>query len=137
VPARDLEGVIAASHLPPGRAEALADPEFVRRYEEMFRRSLENQFPALGYDAANLVLQALPNRVLTPQAVARRVNLLAGIRGATATFSIRSDRVVRTPYLVVIRDGALELAPAPWEYRLPQPVPPSDPTGGGGGSSRP
>lgn len=137
VPAPDLEGVIAASHLPPGRAEALADPEFVRRYEEMFRRSLENRFPALGYDAANLVLQALPNRVLTPRAVARRVSLLAGIRGATGTLSIRADRVVRTPYLVIIRDGALALAPAPWEYRLPQPIPPSDTTGGGGGAGRP
>ncbi len=131
VPARDLEGVIAASHRPPDRADAVADPEFVRRYEDMFRRSLENQYPALGYDAANLVLHALPNRVVTPEALARRVNLLAGIRGATATFSVRADRVVRTPYLVVIRDGALSLAPAPWEYRLPEPVPPSESSGGG------
>lgn len=124
VPRRDLEGVIAASHFPPGRAEALADPEFVRRYEQAYRRSLENLLPALGYDAAHLVLNALPNRMATADALARRFALLAGLRGATGTFSVRADRVVRTPYLVVIRDGALAPAPAPWEYQLPRPKPP-------------
>ena len=134
VPPRDLEGVIAASHFAPGRADALADPDFVRRYEEAYRRSLENQLPALGYDAANLVLQALPNRMTTPSALARRFSLLAGIRGATGTFSVRSDRVVRTPYLVVIRGGRLAPAPLPFEYVLPVPKPPlPDTTGGVGG----
>ena len=134
VPPRDLEGVIAASHFAPGRADALADPDFVRRYEESYRRSLENQLPALGYDAANLVLQALPNRMTTPSALARRFSLLAGIRGATGTFSVRSDRVVRTPYLVVIRGGRLAPAPLPFEYVLPVPKPPlPDTTGGVGG----
>ena len=124
VPRQDLEGVIAASHFPPGRADGLADPEFVRRYEEAFRRSLENQLPALGYDAANLVLNALPNQLVSASALARRFSLLAGLRGATGTFSVRADRVVRTPYVVIIRDGALAPAPAPWEYQMPRPKPP-------------
>lgn len=137
VPQRDLEGVIAASHFPPGRADALADPEFVRRYEEAYRRSLENQLPALGYDAANLVLQALPNRLVTPPALARRFSLLAGLRGATGTFSVRANRVVRTPYLVAIREGRLAPAPAPYEYVLPQPKPPlSADSAGSRGASR-
>ena len=135
VPRQDLEGVIAASHFPPGRADALADPAFVRAYEERFRRSLDNQLPALGYDAANLVLNALPNALATPSALARRFSLLAGLRGATGTFSVRADRVVRTPYVVVIRGGGLAPAPAPWEYSLPQPKPPlpTDSTGTGVG----
>lgn len=124
VPARDLENVIAASRFPPARSNAAADPDFVREYEAMYRRSLENELPALAYDAANLIVQALPNRLLTPEALARRFHLLAGIRGATGLLSVRASRIVRTPYLVVIRDGALEPAPYPWEYSMPQPKPP-------------
>lgn len=111
VPDRDLEGVIAASRFPPERSSAGADPAFVEAYEMRYRRSLENQLPALGYDAAHLVMQALPNRLSTPDALARRFHLLAGIPGATGLLSVRASRVVRTPYLVVIRDGALMPAP--------------------------
>lgn len=136
VPRQDIEGVIAASHFAPGRADAIADPEFVRRYEETYRRSLENQLPALGYDAANLVLQALPNRLTSPSALSRRFSLLAGIRGATGTFSIRANRIVRTPYVVIIRDGALLPAPAPWEYTLPQPKAPLSDTSAEAGLRR-
>jgi ABC-type branched-subunit amino acid transport system substrate-binding protein len=126
VPARDLEGVIASSNFPPDRATGSADPEFVRRYEETYRRSLENQLPALGYDAAHLLLQALPNRRLEPSAVSRRFDLLAGIRGATGLLSVRGSRVVRTPYLVAIQRGQLVPAPYPWEYARPA----SEPVGG-------
>ena len=135
VPRRDLEGVIAASHFPPDRAAGAADPAFVAAYEARYRRSLDNPLPALGYDAANLVLQALPNRLLTPDALARRFVFLAGIRGATGVFSVRAGQVIRTPYLVVIRGGELETAPFPWEYEMPEPVPPK-PDSNEGGSRR-
>lgn len=133
VPARDLENTIAASRFPPDRADAAADPAFVEAYETRYRRSLENELPALGYDAANLVVQALPNRMLTPDAFARRFRLLAGIRGATGLLSVRANRVVRTPYLVVIRGGELEPAPYPWEYSMPEPKPPVSASRAGGG----
>lgn len=132
VPRRDLERVIAASHFPPGRADEAADPEFVQLYESSYRRSLDSSLPALGYDAANLVLQALPNRMLTPDAVAVRFGFLAAIRGATGMLSVRGGRVVRTPYVVMIRDGSLEPAPQPWEYEMPVPVPPEPDSGDGG-----
>lgn len=134
VSARDLEGVIAASPFPSDRANAAADPEFIRLYEARYRRSLENQLPALGYDAAHLVVQALPNRLLTPGAVARRFGLLTGIRGATGVLSVRADQVIRTPYLVQIRSGRLSPAPPPSE--LEGAVPASGAAGnreGGGG----
>jgi ABC-type branched-subunit amino acid transport system substrate-binding protein len=127
VPRRDLEGVIAASLFPPGRGAEVADSTFVAAYEARYRRSLNNALPALGYDAANLVLQALPNRWLEPEAVAQRFGFLAGIRGATGVFSVRGGQVVRTPHLVVIRRGALEPAPYPWEYVMPEPLPPTPP----------
>ncbi len=134
VPNRDVEGVIAASRFPPERADAAADPDFVRAYEGRYRQSLGNQLPALGYDAAHLIMQALPNRSLTPTALARRFHLLAGIRGATGLLSVRSDRVVRRPHLVVIRDGLLAPVPYPWDYQMPVPRPPvpQDSTGESG-----
>jgi ABC-type branched-subunit amino acid transport system substrate-binding protein len=124
VPDRDLEGVIAASRFPPERAEAAADPDFVRAYETRYRQSLGNSLPALGYDAAHLIMQALPNRSLTPAALARRFHLLAGIRGATGLLSVRSNRVVRRPHLVIIRSGMLEPVPYPWDYEQPLTRPP-------------
>jgi ABC-type branched-subunit amino acid transport system substrate-binding protein len=132
VPNRDLEGVIASSRFPPDRASATADPDFIAAYEDRYRRSLANPLPALGYDAANLILQALPNRMLTPGALARRFGLLAGIRGATGLLSVRGERVIRTPYLVVIRGGELEAPPYPWEYELPAPNSAQSGSPGGG-----
>lgn len=111
VPNRDLEGVVTASPLTPGRAESVADPDFVALFEQTYRRSLTNQLPALGYDAAHLVLQALPNRLLSADAMARRFELLTGIHGATGTLSVRGGRLIRTPHLAVIRSGALVPAP--------------------------
>lgn len=117
VRARDIESVIAASRFPPERSSAAADPAFVEAYESRYRRSLENELPALGHDAAHLVMQALPNQLSTPDAFARRFHLLAGIPGATGLLSVRQSRVVRTPYLVVIRGGQLAPAPTPLEYQ--------------------
>ena len=132
VPARDLEGVISASPFPADRQADVADPTFVDLYESTYRRSLGNPLPALGYDAAHLLLQALPSRRLTPGAVARRFELLAGIRGATGLFSVRGGALIRTPFLVMIENGMLVPAPAAWEYELPVPVPPKEePTAGG------
>jgi ABC-type branched-subunit amino acid transport system substrate-binding protein len=114
VPSRDLEGIVAASPLPAGRAEAMADPDFIAAFEAAYRRTLTNQIPALGYDAARVVLEALPNRLLTPAAMSRSFELLTAIQGATGTLSVRGGRLVRTPHLVVIRNGQLEPAPMPW-----------------------
>jgi ABC-type branched-subunit amino acid transport system substrate-binding protein len=113
VPVRDLEGVVAAASLPADRAAGVADPEFIELFEQAYRRSLGNVLPALGYDAAHLVLQALPNQSVTPEAVTRRFELLAEVRAATGTLSVRDARLVRTPHLVVIRNGRLEPAPDP------------------------
>lgn len=127
VPSRDLEGVVATSPLPPGRDGGLADPDFVAAFEQTYRRSLTNQMPALGYDAARVVIESLPNRLLTPAATARRFELLTGMRGATGTLSVRGARLIRIPHLVIIRNGELEPAPLPWEHRTPAPADHRDP----------
>jgi ABC-type branched-subunit amino acid transport system substrate-binding protein len=110
---RDLEGVVAAASLPADRATGVADPDFIELFEQAYRRSLSNVLPALGYDAAHMILQALPNQSVTPDAVTRRFELLAEVRAATGTLSVRDARLVRTPHLVVIRNGRLEPAPDP------------------------
>jgi len=121
VPSRDLEGVVATSPLPPGRAGGVADPDFVALFEETYRRSLTNQMPALGYDAAQVVLESLPHRMLTAVATTRRFELLTEIRGATGTLSVRDGRLIRNPHLVIIRNGELEPAPLRLEGRAPLP----------------
>ena len=139
VAAQDLHGVIAASHYPPDRSDTPLDPEFIRRYEEMHRQSLENRLPALGYDAANLVIQALPHQRLTPDALHFRFRLLSGIRGATGELSVRANRIVRTPFLVQMLNGGVAPAPFPWEYEPPvprPPLPPEDTVGNGPGGRR-
>jgi ABC-type branched-subunit amino acid transport system substrate-binding protein len=131
VPDRDLEGVIVASQLAPHRANAVADPDFISLYEARYRRSLPNALPAFGYDAATMVVESLPNRLLTADATSRRLELLTDLQGATGTLSVRGSRVIRTPHLAVIRQGALEPAPATGAY-IPPPTPPAattDPAG--------
>ncbi len=99
----------------------------MERYEAAYRRTLNNPLPALGYDAASLVLASLPRRDATPGAVALRFSFLDGLRGATGVFSVYGDEIVRSPYLVMIRDGRLVPAPMAFEYTMPIPVPPRPP----------
>jgi hypothetical protein len=136
VPARDLEGVIATSHFQPDEAFALADSAFTRAYEQRYRKTLENSLPAYGYDAARLLLEALPNRQLTPEALALRFHLLARISGATGVLSVRNGEVVRVPYLVQIRSRDLRRAPEPWVYEMPAPKPPTGNARAGRGGRR-
>lgn len=124
---RALERVVASSPLDPAEADRGVTADFVERYETAYRRTLNNPLPALGYDAATLVLASLPNRGVTPRAVARRFSFIEGIRGATGVFSVYGNDIVRAPYMVVIRGGRLLPAPTPFEYVMPIAKPPIPP----------
>lgn len=97
-----LEGVVVAT----SDARTLGTPEheaFVTRYESTYRRTLDNSFPALGYDAATLLLA---------QAAARQNGDVAqGLapdtwyRGATGQIGVRDGIVVRRSRLVRIESG--------------------------------
>jgi ABC-type branched-subunit amino acid transport system substrate-binding protein len=97
-----LEGVVAATSDP--RTVGFEEYEaFVARYERTYRRTLDNPFPALAYDAATLALA---------QAAARQGGTLApGIepgtwyRGATGSIGVRDGVIVRRPYLVRVQSG--------------------------------
>lgn len=126
---RALEGVIAATPRDPALGDAYADPGFTRRYEERYRRTLDNPLPALGHDAALLLLASMPERRFTARAVARRVALTEGLLGVTGILSVYDGRVVRRPHIVQMRNGRPVLAPSPMLYVAPRPRPPADTSG--------
>lgn len=106
VAGRYLEGVIAATPLFKPSPE-FAWQDFVSLYESTYRRSLENPLPALGYDAASLLLSAVEDGGDDVEDVARYLAELQEVRGATGLFSVRSGEIVRRPVLVRIEKGEL------------------------------
>lgn len=110
VSARYLDGVIATTPLVRTSPE-IGWQEFLGAYEQRYRRSLDSPFPALGHDAARLILEALDYRRLDPGVVSSRLAGLDGLRGATGVLGIEAGEVVRRPFLVRIERG--ELIPLP------------------------
>jgi branched-chain amino acid transport system substrate-binding protein len=104
---RTLEGVIATTPLLRG-SQAVAWDQFVGLYEAAERRTLDTPYPALGYDAARLVLDAAARaRTGRPADVARALAAVDDFRGATGVLSLRGGTVTRRPFLVQIRSGRL------------------------------
>lgn len=106
VPATYLEGVVATAALHPSSPE-FGWLDFVALYEESYRRSLENPLPALGYDAARLILRAIEEGRTTPAEVTRRFLEPDELRGATGLLSVRSGTLGRRPILVTIEEGSI------------------------------
>lgn len=130
VSTRFTDGVIASTSTPgePGRAAA---PEFVRLYEETYRRALDNPFPALGYDALRLLLRAARDSdgELTAARLAEALAAIRAFAGATGVLSVEHGTLTRAPFLHRIRDGSTTVAPAPESLR------PSMETGAAAGST--
>lgn len=107
---RYTNGVVATA--PAGSTEGR--PGFLRfreAYEQHFQRTLTSTIPAVGYDAALVLLEALrPGRV-TPTEVRSSLAELQPIEGATGTFSVVDGRVVRETRVVRIQDR--QLVPIP------------------------
>lgn len=115
---RFLEGVVAATPLIRS-SDATVWPEFVRRYEQSYRRTLSNTFPALGYDATRLILAAVQAGADAPAEVSRHIAGIRELRGATGILSVHEGQIVRRPFLVRVRGGALEPAPPPAQFGAP------------------
>lgn len=103
---RHTDGVVATAAI--GSAPASAgQTTFRMAYEEFFRRSLVGTAPAIGYDAALLLLEALkPGRVAHAQ-LERAFESLEEVEGATGVFSVVEGRVVRQTQVVRIRNRDL------------------------------
>ncbi len=101
-----LDGVIAATPLYKLSPES-GWQAFTQRYESTYRRTLNSELPALGYDAVRLLIQALGRDRPAPGDVAQRVSAISDLRGATGILSVQDGVLVRRPYLVRIEGGEL------------------------------
>jgi ABC-type branched-subunit amino acid transport system substrate-binding protein len=119
VSSRHLDAVVAATPQRPGQ-DAEGYRRFVQAYERHFRRTLvDPAVPALGWDAASLVLHALRAGARTPEAVARALEDVERFPGATGVLSVEDGRVVREHQVVCLWGGELRpLAPG----SRPEPV---------------
>lgn len=102
-----VDGVIATTPLYRPSQE-IGWMEFVERYENTHRRTLDNPFPALGHDAAQLVIESVVAAGGQRDRMARSMGELQTVRGATGLISVRDGGVVRRPFLVRIVEGELE-----------------------------
>jgi ABC-type branched-subunit amino acid transport system substrate-binding protein len=112
---RFIDGTIISSFLYRS-SPSVRWPEFVERYERKYRKGLqESLVPALAYDAAHLILYALPWGYPRRSAVARSFREIRSLPGATGVFSVQSGAVTRRPFLLGFMEG--ELVPAFEELR--------------------
>jgi ABC-type branched-subunit amino acid transport system substrate-binding protein len=110
LPVLVLEGVVVASPLPIGSADT-GWSEFVDLYQTTYRRTLDNAYPALGYDAAKLILRELSRGLNRPEDLANALEQVRDYRGATGILSIENGRISRRPFLIRIRSGRPEPLP--------------------------
>jgi branched-chain amino acid transport system substrate-binding protein len=114
VDSRHTTGVVAATATvpgepPPGRAR------FVLEYESRLRKTLRSPIPALGFDAAELILEAASaSGARTPEDLRRALEQIEDHEGATGTLSVREGRIVRAHHLVKF-DSTGVLRPVPEE----------------------
>ncbi|HEX6941212.1 MAG TPA: ABC transporter substrate-binding protein [Longimicrobiales bacterium] len=120
VAARYLDGVVTTTPLPRS-SDAVGWNDFVARYEEAYRRSLGHPFPALGYDAMQLILAALDAGGRRPGDLAAAFREIRGLRGATGVLSVRQGRIVRRPFPMRYEQG--ELVPVTWPDEDAPPAP--------------
>ncbi len=103
---RHTDGVIASTTRPP-EGEGEAYRTFVEAYERYHEKTLRSRIPALGYDAAALLLEAVARGARTPAAVRTVLEEIEGFPGATGRISVREGRIVREHYLVRIQGNEL------------------------------
>lgn len=122
---RYLNGVVASTPLV-RTSPQVGWQEFVQLYEQTYRHSLDNPFPALGWDAARLILRALHDGRGRAADVARRLASEADVRGATGVFAVEGGVLVRRPFVVRIDERKL----------VPLVSPGASATGPGAGAGR-
>jgi branched-chain amino acid transport system substrate-binding protein len=114
---RYTNGVIASTPLV-RESPAAAWQDFAKLYESANRRTLDTPFPALGYDAARLVLSALGGgRGRRRADVARQLAGVRDFRAATGVLSLGRGALRREPFLVRIEEGRLVPVQTPGEKR--------------------
>lgn len=103
VDTRHTNGVVTASPQPPER-EWEGYRRFVEAYETLFQRTLPNLRPALGYDAAALLLEAIRRGASTPRGLLDTLKAMPGFSGATGRLFVDEGRVVRDHFVGCLQD---------------------------------
>jgi ABC-type branched-subunit amino acid transport system substrate-binding protein len=110
VDARLLEGVVATA--PVGAdVESPGYRRFRLAYETHFRRSLIGNTPAIGYDAALLLLEALRAGRTRSEDVQAAIERFEDVEGAMGVYSFVDGRLVRRMEVVRIEGGRLVPVP--------------------------
>lgn len=104
VDTRHTDGVVATAPVNAGPGSA-GYRRFREAYESLYQRTLVSPVPALGYDAALLLLEAIGTGARTPDQVRDALGSIRDLEGATGTFSVVDGRVLRRQEVVRILDG--------------------------------
>jgi ABC-type branched-subunit amino acid transport system substrate-binding protein len=103
VDTRHTNGVVTASPLPvEGEWEGYL--RFVEAYESYYQRTLPDLVPALGYDAAALLLEAIRRGASTPGDLLETLETMPGFSGATGRLFVDDGRVVRDHFVGCLQD---------------------------------
>jgi len=103
VDTRHTNGVVTASPLPAER-EWEGYQRFVEAYESYYQRTLPDLVPALGYDAAALLLEAIRRGARTPGDLLEILETMPGFSGATGRLFVDDGRVVRDHFVGCLQD---------------------------------
>jgi len=101
---RHTEGVVATAAVSAGPG-APGYRRFREAYEAHFQRTLVSSVPALGYDAALLLLEAIGQGAATPAQVRQALEAIDGLQGATGILSVVDGRILRRQDVVRIVNG--------------------------------
>ena len=107
VSSRHTDGVVAVTPDPIGPGESPGARALVGAYETLYRRTLRSSVPAVGYDAAALMLEALRDGARTPTNVAAALGRIEAFPGATGQLGIENGRAVRSNELVCVHDRTM------------------------------
>ena len=126
---RYTDGVITAT--PRSSFDADGFARFVTAYQSHFQRTLDDAMaPALGWDAASLLLRVLESGVRGPEAVAAALEEVEAFEGATGVLSVEEGRIVRRHDVFCIQDTELVALPGGTRPTLQhRPYPPNPTTG--------
>jgi ABC-type branched-subunit amino acid transport system substrate-binding protein len=101
---RHTEGVLTVSSRSGPDSFGPRWDAFVDSYESHFQRTLRSPLPALGYDAALLLIHAARQGDGSPQGTARALASIRGFEGATGVLDVVDGRIQRSYEPVRIED---------------------------------
>ncbi len=103
VDTRYTNGVVTASPQP-YEGEWEGYQRFVEAYESYYQRTLPDQVPALGYDAAGLLLEGIRRGASTPEELLQTLETMPAFSGATGRLYVDDGRVVRDHFVGCLQD---------------------------------